>query len=38
MSDKPLYSEAEIEAALAVCDSEPVHIPGVSPIIDQECH
>lgn len=28
MKDKPLYSEAEIEAALAVCDSEPVHIPG----------
>lgn len=28
MRDKPLYSEAEIEAALAVCDSEPVHIPG----------
>lgn len=28
MGDKPLYSEAEIEAALAACDSEPVHIPG----------
>lgn len=28
MSDKPLYSDAEIEAAIAVCASEPVHIPG----------
>lgn len=28
MKDKALYSEAEIEAALAVCDSEPVRIPG----------
>ncbi len=28
MGDKPLHSNAEIEAALAVCDSEPVHIPG----------
>lgn len=28
MGDKPLYSEAELEAALAACESEPVHIPG----------
>lgn len=28
MNAKPLYSEAEIEAALVVCGSEPVHIPG----------
>lgn len=28
MGDKAFYSEAEIEAALAVCASEPVHIPG----------
>ncbi|MBJ7275840.1 hypothetical protein JHC43_05100 [Marinobacter salarius] len=28
MGDSALYSEAEIEAALAVCDSEPVRIPG----------
>lgn len=28
MRDKPLYSEAEIEAALAVCDNEPIRIPG----------
>ncbi|QIB65451.1 phytochrome family protein [Kineobactrum salinum] len=28
MKDKPFYSEVEIEAALAACDSEPVHIPG----------
>lgn len=28
MRHKLPYSEAEIEAALAVCDSEPVHIPG----------
>lgn len=28
MGDKPIYSEAELEAALAACESEPVHIPG----------
>ncbi len=28
MSDKPIYSEAEIEAALAACGNEPVHIPA----------
>ncbi len=28
MRNKPLYSEAEIEAALEACAREPVHIPG----------
>lgn len=28
MSNRPHYSEAEIEAALAACGREPVHIPG----------
>ncbi|WP_150304946.1 sensor domain-containing diguanylate cyclase [Pseudomonas saliphila] len=42
METKPIYSETEIEAALAVCDSEPVHIPGaiqpfgVSIVLDRE--
>ena len=28
MGNNPIYTEAELERALAVCDSEPVHIPG----------
>ncbi|MDR5900080.1 hypothetical protein QC823_13930 [Halomonas vilamensis] len=28
MGHKPLYSEAEIEAALEACAHEPVHVPG----------
>ncbi|MDO8860403.1 diguanylate cyclase [Haliea sp. E1-2-M8] len=28
MVDKPLFSEDQIESALAACDGEPVHIPG----------
>lgn len=28
MGDNPIYSKAETEAALAVCGSEPVHIPA----------
>lgn len=28
MGNEPRHSKAEIESALAACDSEPVHIPG----------
>jgi chemotaxis family two-component system sensor kinase Cph1 len=28
MGNEPIYSEAEIDAALAACQNEPVHIPG----------